>query len=179
MISYSMMVMQGPQYHISTFDLFTSLSGHKIHWTKSSLMHLNSTLSFTPLPSNIPIGRPFRYLGVDIFPSTSSIATKKFQGMYNQVEKDLEHWPKLPNSLQAHISIVKMDVFPHINVYSSMVPLAPPKGYWEKLCSLISRFVWNGKRPRLKLKTLQRDGTQGGLALPNFKMYFWSIFFGV
>ena len=157
---------------LSTFDLFRSLSGYKINWTKSSLMHLNSAISSTPPPSNIPVVRHFRYLGVDIFPSTSSIATKTFQGIYNQVEKDLERWSKLPNSLQARISIVKMDVLPRINFYSSMVPLAPPKGYWEKLHSCISKFVWNGKRPRLKLRTLQRDRTQGGLALPNFKVYF-------
>ena len=160
---------------LSTFELFSSLSGYKINWTKSSLMHLNSAPSLTPLPSYIPIVRQFRYLGVDIFPSTSLIASRNYQGIYDKIEKDLERWSKLPNSLQARISIIKMDVLPRINFYSSMVPLAPPKRYWEKLDSLTSKLVWNGKRPRLKLKTLQRDRTQGGLALPNFKMYFWSF----
>ena len=100
-----------------------------------------------------------------------------YQGLYDKIEKDLERWSKLPNSLQARISIIKMDVLPRINFYSSMVPLAPPKRYWEKLDSLTSKLVWNGKRPRLKLKTLQRDRTQGGLALPYFKMYFGLLFF--
>lgn len=38
----------------------------------------------------------------------------------------------------------------------------------------ISKFIWKEKRPRLKLTTLQRDKTRGGLALPNFKIYSWS-----
>ncbi len=67
-----------------------------------------------------------------------------------------------------------MDVLPRVNFYSSMIPLAPPLGYWDKLQSLVSKFIWKGKRPRLKLTTLQRDKTQGGLSLPDFKTYFWS-----
>lgn len=55
-----------------------------------------------------------------------------------------------------------------------MIPLAPPLGYWDKLQSLFSKFIWKGKRPRLKLTTLQRDKTIGGLALPDLKIYFWS-----
>lgn len=55
-----------------------------------------------------------------------------------------------------------MDILPRVNFYSSMIPLAPPLGYWDKHQSLISKFIWKGKRPRLKLTTLQRDKTQGG-----------------
>lgn len=160
---------------LSTFDMFSLLSGYKINWTKSSLMHLNSVQSAMPLPSNIPVVRQFRYLGVDISPSIFHIASHNFQSIYNQIEKDLERWSKLPNSLQARISIVKKDILPRVNFYSSMIPLPPQKGYWEKLHSLISKFIWNGKRPRLKLKTLQRDRLQGGLGVPNFRMYFWSF----
>lgn len=157
---------------LSTFDSFSSLSGYKINWTKTALMHLNSLASQIPLPSHIPIVKSFRYLGIDIFPSTFSIAIQNFKGIYSHIEKDFERWSNLPNSLQARISIVKMDVLPRVNFYSSMIPLAPPMGYWEKLHSLISKFIWKGKRPRIKLTTLQRDRTQGGLALPNFNMYF-------
>lgn len=158
-----------------TFDKFSSLSGYKINWTKSSLMHLNSVHSIRPLPSSIPVVNQFRYLGVDISPSIFRIASHNFQSIYNQIEKDIERWSKLPNSLQARISVVKMDILPRVNFYSSMIPLPPSKGYWDKLHSLISKFIWNGKRPRLRIKTLQRDKTQGGLGLPNFKMYFWAF----
>lgn len=160
---------------LSMFDTFSSLSGYKINWNKSSLMHLNSIRSVTPLPSNIPVVGQFKYLGIDISPSIFHIASHNFQNILNQIVKDIERWSKLPNSLQARVSIVKMDILPRVNFYSSMIPLPPPKGYWDKLQSLISKFIWNGKRPRLKFKTLQRDKLQGGLGLPNFKMYFWSF----
>ena len=42
-------------------------------------MHLNSAARKAPLPSHIPVIKSFRYLGVEIFPSTSSVAIKSFQ----------------------------------------------------------------------------------------------------
>lgn len=56
-----------------------------------------------------------------------------------------------------------------------MLPLSPPNGYWRKLHSAISKFLWNNKRPRLKMSTIQQRRLDGGLAVPNFKLYFWSF----
>uniref|UniRef100_A0A3Q3AUI9 Reverse transcriptase domain-containing protein n=1 Tax=Kryptolebias marmoratus TaxID=37003 RepID=A0A3Q3AUI9_KRYMA len=160
---------------LSVFDLFGSISGYKINWSKSSLLHLGSIIPTSPLPSSIPVVSHFKYLGIDISPSIFHIASHNFQRAFNLIEKDLQRWSKLPNSLQARVSIIKMDILPRVNFYSSMIPLAPPRGYWDRLHSLISKFIYNGKKPRLKLRTLQRDKTLGGLGLPNFKMYFWSF----
>lgn len=158
-------------------QVFSSLSGYKISWTKSSLMHLNSIRSATPLPSNIPVVRQFRYLGTDISPSLFHKESHNFQSIHNQMEKDLERSKTVKTS--------KLSSSPHINSQNGHSapckfllfndPPSPPKGYWEKLHSLTSKFIWNGKRPRLKLKTLQQDKIQGGLGLPNFKMYSWSF----
>lgn len=159
---------------LEVFDEFSAFSGYKINWTKSSLMPLNSVLDTTTLPIHIPIVKSFKYLGVDIYPSLFSISSKNFQNIMKQVEADLERWTRLPNSLQARVSIIKMDVLPRVNFYSNMIPLSPPRGYWDKMHKLISKFIWGGGRPRLKLTTLQRNKQNGGLAVPNFKYYFWS-----
>ena len=55
-----------------------------------------------------------------------------------------------------------------------MLPLAPPVGHWEKLHTFVSRYVWKGKRPRVKMSILQRHKLSGGLGFPNFQFYFWS-----
>lgn len=39
---------------------------------------------------------------------------------------------------------------------------------------MISKFIWQNKRPRIKLKTLQLSKSDGGLKLPNLKYYFWA-----
>lgn len=56
-----------------------------------------------------------------------------------------------------------------------MLPLSPPPKYWENIHSLISKFLWKGKRPRISLATLQRFKCSGGLSVPNFKYYYWAF----
>jgi len=56
-----------------------------------------------------------------------------------------------------------------------MLPLPPPVNYWKKLDSLLIKFIWNGKRPRIKWPTLQKSKIKGGMGCPNFKWYHWSF----
>ena len=50
-----------------------------------------------------------------------------------------------------------------------------PVNCWNKIHSVVSRFIWNRKRPRLKLSTTQRGVASVGLSVPIFKFYFWSF----
>ncbi len=56
-----------------------------------------------------------------------------------------------------------------------MLPLSPPPGYFKEINSIISKFIWNDKCPRIKLTTLQHPNSTGGLAVPNFELYYWSF----
>lgn len=160
---------------LDTFEVFSSLSGYKINWTKSALLPLNSKLDPKSLPQHIPVVKQFKYLGIDIFPSVTTIVNKNFHGIFSRIETDLTRWSHLPKSFQARVSIIKMDILPRINFFSSMLPLSPPTDYWKKVHSLISKFIWAGKRPRVKLSTLQRHKLEGGFSVPDFKFYFWSF----
>ncbi len=52
--------------------------------------------------------------------------------------------------------------------FFSMLPLSPPPGYIKENHSIISKFIWNDKCPRIKCTTLQRTNSAGGLAVPIF-----------
>ena len=80
----------------------------------------------------------------------------------------MKRWMTPPMSIQARISVVKINVLPRIHFVSSMLPLSPPSDYWNKLESAVSKFIWKGKRPRLKKSTLQRRKEDAGLSVPNF-----------
>ncbi len=54
-------------------------------------------------------------------------------------------------------------------------PFSPPPGYFKEINSIISKFIWNDKCPRIKLTTLQHTNIAGGLAVPNFELYYWSF----
>ncbi len=137
------------------FDHFGSLSGFKIYWSKSCLLPLNTKIDSMSLSICIPLVENFKYLGTDVFPSLQEIVSKTYNGILAKVSLDLENWSRLPTSFQARISVIKMNVLPLINLFSSMIPLAPPVGYWNKLDACVSRYIWDGKHPRIKLTTSQ------------------------
>lgn len=171
--------MENPVHSLDTLlnicSEFGNLSGFKINWNKSALLPLNDTAKALQFPSNIPVVQQFKYLGVHIFPTLNGIVSHNYLGIWNAVESDLDRWTSLPNSFQARISIVKMNILPRINFVCAMIPLEPPANYWKKIHSRVLQFIWNKKRPRLKMTTLQRDRGAGGLAVPDFKLYFYSF----
>ncbi len=50
-----------------------------------------------------------------------------------------------------------------------------PKQTLRRSTPLFSKFIWNDKCPRIKLTTLQHPNSTGGLAVPNFELYYWSF----
>lgn len=109
---------------------------------------------------------------LDIYPSLGYTTAKNFKGIFCPVEMDLERWSHLPQSLRTRVSIIKIDLLPQVNFFS-LLPLPPPTNCWDKIHSLFSKFIWGGSQ--LKMSTLQRHKSEGGLSVPNFKHYFWSF----
>lgn len=60
-----------------------------------------------------------------------------------------------------------------------MIPLPPPVNYFKELQSQISNFLFRmvkkKKKTRIHLSTLQQMKLSGGLALPDFELYYWSF----
>ncbi len=158
---------------LNLFNIFGSLSGYKINWNKSALMPLNEAArqESNSLPPLIPIVKQFTYLGITISPSIHLISNCNYISLLNKIKEDLDRWSPLCLALHGRISTIKMNVLPRVNFLFSMLPLPPPEHFFKELNMAISRFIWLKKKPRIRLKTMQRKKLDGGLSLPNFELY--------
>ena len=97
-----------------------------------------------------------------------------YDKLINKNTHDLARWSSLPLSLLGRIESIRMNVLPKLLYPFQMLPIPIPKAIFCMLDRLISRFIWQGRRPIIRLKTLQLLKSDGGLALPNLKLYFWA-----
>lgn len=69
---------------------------------------------------------------------------------------------------------VKINILPRYLFLFQALPVEIPSKQFSEFNKIISRFIWQGKKPRVKLKTLQLPREEGGMALPHFKDYFYA-----
>ncbi len=67
-----------------------------------------------------------------------------------------------------------MNILPKFLYTFQSVPTFIPKSFFDSLDSIISSYIWKGKRPRLHKMHLQKSKKDGGMALPNFRFYYWA-----
>ena len=161
---------------LSILHDFGAFSGYKLNNDKSEFYPINDAakrITQTELPFHISaIG--FKYLGVQVTNSFSSLFSANFKPLVEQVKVDLQRWESLPLSLTGKIQSVKMTILPKFSYLFQCIPLFLPRSFFKSLDQMVSSFIWGGKQPRIKNSVLQRNRDDGGLALPNFTYYYWS-----
>lgn len=76
----------------------------------------------------------------------------------------------LPLSIKGKISVIKMTILPKINDLFTLISTQPTATWFKSLDSIVTRFYWRNKTPRIKLTILQKPKTQGGLEAPVFSL---------
>ena len=72
------------------------------------------------------------------------------------------------------VETIRINVLPRLLYLFQMLPIEVPKSTFDTLDKLISQFIWQRKRPRIRLKTQQLSKPDGGLKLPNLRHYYWA-----
>lgn len=161
---------------MNTFSEFSFVSGYKINFNKSEAMPLGC-MTKSDVPNNFPFkwsNLGFTYLGIRISPTLLDLWKLNFAPILSAVKKDLERWHNLPLSMFGRISLIKMNVLPRLLYPLQMLPLYLTKKTNKDLERAVSKFIWHGKKPRLRLKVLQLSTDMGGRALPNLIFYNWA-----
>ncbi len=91
---------------------------------------------------------------------------------FKEMKSDFAKWTLLPLDMSSRIEIIKMNVLPRLLYLFQSLPLDISQNQFNERDGMILRFVWNGRRPRIRFKTLVKEN--GGRALPCFQDYFYA-----
>uniref|UniRef100_A0A669C0E2 Reverse transcriptase zinc-binding domain-containing protein n=1 Tax=Oreochromis niloticus TaxID=8128 RepID=A0A669C0E2_ORENI len=130
-------------------------------------------LDFTSLPFRVE-RKEFTYLGITVTKKHKNLFKENVSALLSQVKRSITHWTPLSMSLVGRINSVKMTILPKFLYLFQALPIFSPTTFFNELDSVISSYLWQGKRPRLNKRHLQKSKIEGGFALPNFHFYYWA-----
>ena len=161
---------------LDQINFFGTFAGYKINYSKSVILFLNERERLhPPIPTPFTVSlNGFTYLGVKIAPTTDKIVPNNYNTLTDKVTQLINRWTNLPISMIGRINVLKMSILPKFLYLFQSIPLAPPPSLFNFLKKLFSNFIWNNKRPRLRLSLLYLPYDRGGLQLPNLEWYYWA-----
>ena len=157
----------------STFEFFSKRTGFVINYEKTTLYRIGSlknSVAKLYTKNNVSWAESqINVLGVNITVQKEKLARINYTEIIKKVENILLPWTKrglsiigktmILNTLIASLFVYKMSVLPRI-----------PDEYVTKLNDIMNNFLWENKRPKIKLTILQQDKYCGGISLVDFHL---------
>lgn len=150
---------------------FGSFSSYKLNYQKSECFPIND-LALQIKQEAVPFHLThsgFKYLGINITRSFTSLLGANFTPLVNQMKADFQRWSSLPLTIAERVQSVKMNVLTKYLYLFQCLPLFLTKYFFHSVNTFITSFIWKNKVPRVNKGLLQR-----GLALPSFIHYYWA-----
>lgn len=158
-------------------DGFGKYAGYKLNIRKTQIL----TQNYTPpkqLQDRYHLNwnqDAMKYLGV-LFPKDiSTLAKTNYDLLLTGIKRDIQRWNSNPfMSFTQRVETIKMNILPRLLFLFQALPVEIPTKQFSEWDNIISRFIWQGKKPRIRFKTLQLSKERGGMGVPNLKDYFFS-----
>lgn len=116
----------------------------------------------------------FRYLGIHVTSSLKDLIKHNYTPLIEKLKPNLKTWCSLPISFLGRINVIKMNVLPKFLYLFQSIPSYLANSFFKDLNKNISKFIWNNKRPRIKISKLMKPKDRGGIGLPNLQLYYWA-----
>uniref|UniRef100_A0A803TAQ7 Reverse transcriptase domain-containing protein n=1 Tax=Anolis carolinensis TaxID=28377 RepID=A0A803TAQ7_ANOCA len=122
--------------------------------------------------AGIAVTFKLRYLGIWLTHKNAHLLENNYHVKWKEISKDLKKWANIKISLLGRIALIKMNVLPKLLYLFQNLPIIRSAKIFSTWNKEILKFVWKGKRPRIKYLTMTDSKSRGGLGLPNLRIYF-------
>ena len=159
---------------MTVLEKYGALSGYKLNVQKTQVL----TFNYDPPSSLVEKYQltweadHIRYLGVNLPKDISKLSTLNYGPLNNNIKSDIQRWSLIPFlSLNSRVESIRMNVLPRLLYLFQSLPVEIPMKQFMEWDKMISRFLWQSKKPRIRYRTLQLHKDCGGLGLPCLRDY--------
>uniref|UniRef100_A0A3Q2ZLE5 Reverse transcriptase domain-containing protein n=2 Tax=Kryptolebias marmoratus TaxID=37003 RepID=A0A3Q2ZLE5_KRYMA len=159
---------------INQLETFGFYSGYKLNLKKTQVLTFGYTPSET-IRQNYNLNwnsNMMTYLGIKLTKNMDDLYKANFIGVDQEIRRDIRRWDVLTLDFSSRIEAIKMNVLPRLLYLFLALPIEIPDRQFKTWNQISSRFIWNGKKPRIKFDILQLEKEKGGMALPDFREYY-------
>lgn len=157
------------------FEQYGQLSGYRVNMTKTQTLsyNYNPPLEIIAKFPMVWQAESLKYLGINIPKNLAKLFELNYIPLNKKINEDLKRWNLIPYfSLYSRIESIKMNVLPKLLYLFQTLPIQIDQNQFNEWDKIISRYIWEGKKPRVSFKTLQLSKDKGGWGLPCLRDYF-------
>lgn len=137
-------------------ERYEAISGYKLNVTKTQVI----TFNYKPprqLKEKYNLKwdtESIQYLGVNLPADQSKTYSLNYGPLNKKLKSDLLRWSLIPlYSLSSKVDSVRMIILPKLLYLFQTLPVEIANQQFSEWNKLISRFLWQGKKPRVRFKS--------------------------
>uniref|UniRef100_A0A8C5WLI0 Reverse transcriptase domain-containing protein n=1 Tax=Leptobrachium leishanense TaxID=445787 RepID=A0A8C5WLI0_9ANUR len=161
---------------VEEFQKYEALSNLKLNMDKSEILNLNvkgvAERVLRRMHPFVWCNSKMKYLGLWLTTLPQDLYRANYTPLWTEITRDLAEWKATRVSWLGKISIIKMNVLPRLLYLFQTLPIYVPPAFFRMIRTECSRFIWSATRARIDFRTLTRPKTAGGLAVPDFQLYY-------
>jgi exonuclease III len=153
---------------MKTLDDFAFCSGLRINIDKCTATWIGSKInSNEKLCPHIPLKwskEPFKILGIIFSTDLQKMCSLNFEKQLGKTRRIIFSWSNRLLTINGKITIIKSQILPLFVQLFIALP-NPDNNFFKQLNTMLYKFIWNGKRDKIKRTVLINDYKDGGLKM--------------